>query len=431
MRKTILLGALAAFICGSLPVWAQSVFVVDRLTDTGEGEGSMGDLRYCITNAVDGDTIVFEVTGTINLTRALPDLTRSISIAGPGPDFLTVQRSTSSDYRIFANRATVSISDLKIAGGYLRNSAGAGIYNSGTLTITNSTISGNHADNEGSGGGVYNSRSGNLFVINSTISGNEAGVFFAGYGTDGLGGGIYNSGTLTMSNSTVSGNIAIGSSAEQCVLSCLGLGGAIYNDGTLTVSNSTLTANQASSLFWFSEGGGIYNTGRLTIGNSTISGNSAGTLSSLGDDGGGIYNGNGGTLLITNSTVSGNRADDFGGGIFQAGSLYMRNTILAGNNARTGPDLSGALTSSGYNLISDTRGGSGFDKTDLLNVNPLLGPLQDNGGPTFTHALLPGSPATDAGDPDFIGPPDFDQRGEGFPRIVNGLDIGAFEVQEK
>jgi len=91
----------------------------------------------------------------------------------------------------------------------------------------------------------------------------------------------------------------------------------------------------------------------------------------------------------------------------------------------------GAVTSDGYNLSSDDRGGFLTATGDQININPMLGPLQDNGGPTLTHALLPGSPAINAGDPNFIPPPDFDQRGPGFTRVVCGrIDIGAFEVQQ-
>src|SRR5262249_7387497 len=145
-----------------------------------------------------------------------------------------------------------------------------------------------------------------------------------------------------------------------------GDGGGIYNDGTLAISNSTFSGNSASGysvwIVGISLGGGIYNNGTLTLNNSTISGNSV-TF--------GVY-------------IFG-----YGGGILTSGGLNTRNTIIAGNTAGTGPDISGNLGSLGHNLIGNTTGGGGFDATDLLNVNPLLGPLQNNGGPTKTRALLP------------------------------------------
>ena len=88
------------------------------------------------------------------------------------------------------------------------------------------------------------------------------------------------------------------------------------------------------------------------------------------------------------------------------------------------------MTSHGFNLSSDDAGGNLNGPGDQINTEPLLGPLQDNGGPTFTHALLPGSPAINAGDPNFTPPPFFDQRGPGFDRVANGrIDKGSFEVQ--
>ena len=81
-------------------------------------------------------------------------------------------------------------------------------------------------------------------------------------------------------------------------------------------------------------------------------------------------------------------------------------------------------------MSSDDGGGFLTGAGDQINTDPLLGPLQDNGGPTFTHALLPGSPAIDAGDPNFTPPPDYDQRGPGFDRVVNGrIDVGSVEIQ--
>jgi hypothetical protein len=88
------------------------------------------------------------------------------------------------------------------------------------------------------------------------------------------------------------------------------------------------------------------------------------------------------------------------------------------------------VSSLGYNLSSDNGGGFLTATGDQINTDPMLGPLQDNGGSTFTHELLPGSPAINAGDPGFTPPPDYDQRGPGYSRIANGrVDIGSFEVQ--
>jgi len=385
-------------------------FVVDRLTDTGEGEQFRGDLRYCIINATSGeDVIVLAVTGTINLTRALPDLNASVTIEGPGAALLTVRRDTGGNYRIFtvSSSATVNISGLTIS-----NGDGGGIGNSGTLTISNSTISGNHAWEGSRGGGISNG--GTLTVSNSTISGNSSNS----------GGGIWNGGTLTVSSSTLAFNVTSGQFS--------GVGGGISNSGSAVISDSTLFGNAAERGYGLEEpgpayGGGIsHGLGTLTIRNSTISGNTA----EYSGGGGGIFYWRG-TVAVSNSTISGNSAD-YGGGILNdQGSLHMRNTILAGNHTvvgRDGGDLLGRLTSSGYNLIGDTRGGSGYDATDLLDVDPLLGPLRDNGGPTPTHALLAGSPAIDSGDN--TDAPEWDQRGEGFLRIVNdAIDRGAFEVE--
>jgi hypothetical protein len=189
----------------------------------------------------------------------------------------------------------------------------------------------------------------------------------------------------------------------------------------LTVSNSTLSSNSA-----LSEGGGILTDNTLTIGNSTLSSNSA-------SRGGGILNTGNGTLTVSSCTLSNNSADA-GGGLdnTSGGTGNLRNTIIAGNTAADfDPDVFGPITSQGHNLIGIGDGGSGFTATDLVGtsaspIDPMFGPLQNNGGPTQTMALLPGSPALDAGDTSDA--PATDQRG--FPRIVGGtIDIGAFEVQ--
>ncbi len=228
----------------------------------------------------------------------------------------------------------------------------------------------------------------------------------------GPGGGIYNEGLVQILNSVVRNN------------SASGRGGGIYNfAGDINIISSTIS-NNSSSL----EGGGIWNNGTLNITNSTISGNSAN------HQGGGIYN-DVATVNITNSTISNNSVNSTGSGIMNNnGSIHAKNTIIADNEDIDvfHPDFSGVLSSGGYNLIGNTWGGSGFAPTDILNVNPMLDPLANYGGTTPTHRLQPGSPAIDAGDATFpfpyISPLPFDQRGEGFDRMVNGLiDIGSYE----
>ena len=291
------------------------------------------------------------------------------------------------------------------------DTGGGGIFNGGTLTLTNSILSGNTAVTDG--GGIFNFSSA-LTLINSTLSGNTA-------VSDG--GGIYNnSGTLTLTNSTLSGNTAAGD-----------YGGGIYNDpsGTAFLTSSTLSGNSTGF-----RGGGMYNdSGTLTLTNSTLSGNSAVSDNLfVFNDGGGIYNT--GTLTVYNSTLSGNTADIGAGGIYNdpSGTTFLINTIVA--NSPGGGNCFGTITNGGNNLQSsdDSCGFGSF-------ADPLLGPLAKNGGPTQTHALLPGSPAIDAANNTFCqgtGVGNVDQRGlarggdgDGTPDSPQpgDCDIGAFEYQ--
>jgi predicted outer membrane repeat protein len=284
---------------------------------------------------------------------------------------------------------------------------GGAIVADGLVTIIGSTFTGNTATLPGGGGGAIFA-GGTVTVAGSVISDNFG---------DG-GGGIINYNTrLKVSDTTLSGNSA-------------GIGGGIFNVfGRARVTRCLISGNQAGAGASGFAGAGIASSGgSIAVIDSTLYGNSSPAGKTIG--GGGIFADNNGTVLLYNSTVAGNAAS-YGGGVDnKAGKLLdIRDTIVAGNTASiSGPDLSGAAASEGHNLFGDTSGGSGYAPTDLLDVDPMLGPLQDNGGPTPTMALLPGSPAIDAGDN--TGAPAYDQRGPGYPRIVNStIDIGAFEVQ--
>ena len=366
------------------------------ITVTNTNDSGAGSLRQAIADANDGDTIDFGVTGTITLTTGELLVNKGISISGPGSDHLTVDGNHASGvFQVQVDSGgPAAIDGLTITNG--NSTHGGGISNeSSTLTVRNCTISGNSATSAfGTGGGIDNDvafRNGTLEVINCTISGNSAGD---------NGGGIYNYGgswtaSVKVVNSTLSGN------------SAHFYGGGIY---TLSAYGGSAPAD---------------------VLNSTFSGNTAGRF------GGGIYNDvfNGGSspLAVFHSTFSDNSA--FGGpngGIANfSGTLQLGGTILNASSVSNG---SGTITSLGYNLSSDNGGGFLTATGDQINTTPMLGPLQDNGGPTFTHALLAGSPAIDAGDPNFdpnaFNPPMlYDQRGSGYERVAHGrIDIGAFEI---
>ncbi len=252
-----------------------------------------------------------------------------------------------------------------------------------------------------------------------TISGAGAGVIVDGGCITNAGGACVERGVTVFTVKRVV-TATINALTIQHGFKAAGNGGGIFNDlGTLTVTNSTLAANATTG-----SGGGIANNGALTVTNSTFSANRADGL------GGGISNENFRLLTVTNSTFSGNSAANGGGGIFTGGRATLTNTIVAASP--TGGDLvafapSGGAFTGVNNLIDDAASAGGF--TDGANGNivgypALLGPLGGYGSPTQTFALLPGSPAIDAGTP--AGAPAGDQRGQG---RVNAPDIGSFESQ--
>ena len=324
------------------------------ITVTDIGDSGPGTLRQAIYDICPGGTIDFGITGTITLTSGELSIDKDMTIDGAGAASLTVSGNNAS--RVFnIPSGTVSISELTVTKGI--GTGGGGIYNVGTLAMTNSTVSGN-----------------------------------LNYGIGNGGGGIYNIGTLTVTNSTVSGNYASFGNVSA---------GGIYNVGTLTVTNSTVSGNRADAIVmvggsaWI---GGIYNAGTLTVTNSTISGN-------IVPGGFGIYI----------------------GGIYNAGgTATMRNSIVAANNAGGNCSWSGAAITDGGNNIDDAASCGFSAPSSMSSTDPLLDPagLQNNGGPTQTIAILAGSPAINAG----AGCPLTDQRGISRPQ-GSACDIGAYEAE--
>jgi hypothetical protein len=400
-------------------------------------ESGPGTLHQALLDVPNGGVIEFDPAlygRTISQSGGLV-MDKSMVFRGPGPNQLTIQLLglSLSVFRITSDH-TVTIEGLTIRGGHARI-AGGGIRNEGSTLILNSCVV-EFNTSDGSGAGIFQSGP-KLTVINSAVRNNSiTGAF------NPIGGGIYGGGIMEIRNSTISGNhVGNGTTLP-------GAGGGIGNVGTLTIFNSTISGNSASG------GAGIANFGPLEITNSTISGNTAfDGVNGVGNSGGGISNNsgpviitnstisgnsaalsggivNGGSLTITNTTVSDNQSDPGSGSIHNLGSLEIGNTILKAGMSGTSIVNSGTAVSLGHNLSSDNGGGFLTAVGDQLNTDPLLGPLQNNGGPTFTHELLSGSPAINTGTPDSTPPPAYDQRGPGYPRVINGqIDIGSFEVQ--
>ncbi|MGO8925802.1 MAG: choice-of-anchor Q domain-containing protein [Limisphaerales bacterium] len=452
------------------------------------GEGSLRQAILDANASGGGEITFSNVTGTITLLSALPALAANITIAGPGTNLLTISGSNQFQIFCMNSGTTNTLSGLTIADGMMSNASeevymcGAGISNAGSLMLLNCVIS--HCTLESSegfvrGAGIYNA--GDLVMRYCTVadcstspSWDFDGDSGGGIANDGEfimedcavlrceaenGAGVETAGSAQLTNCIIASCVAEGSAVngvgiyqdggtlllQSCIVSnCSGaesvFGGGVMSYGGLleanflAATNSTFVGNVADT------GGGVWlNGGTNILSGCTISGNSAGS-------GGGVYNG--ATLTMLNCTVSGNVAYDDGGGIWGggywtylnhctivsnsvegaldqgggfAGSVRSENSIFAGN---AGYDISGVLTSDGYNLIQNTNGCTitNSQTTDICGVDPLLEALQDNGGPTWTCALLPGSKAITNGT---CGGLPTDQRG--VPRPCPVADIGAFE----
>jgi CSLREA domain-containing protein len=396
------------------------------------------------------------------------DVTESVTIQGAGRDVTVVDGSGDvGGERVFQvlGSATVTFSDMTIRNGH--GGAGGGILNAGRVTLRHTTVSDNVGDLGGGvsnpagtlhvigsavsdnlatqGGGIYNAFGGSVSLTKSVVSGNVA--------FENLGGGISSTGgSLSITDSTVSGNDAVGD-----------LGGGIFHSmhGVLTIVRSTITGNRAGTA-----GGGIlHNSGTMTMTGSTVSGNFAGGSGGgigLGDSativdstisgnraavsGGGIQSLGGQSIDLMNDTLTANWADwdgdgnGDGGGFFRgAGAVVLVNTVLAGNHdgGNEAPDCSGDLATQGFNLVGvntsciSSPGTGDRLGTTVAPIDARFAPLENNGGPTSTHALLPGSPAIGNGSPLTPGSggsacPSRDQRG--VPR--SDCDIGAYELAQ-
>jgi len=298
------------------------------------------------------DIISINVSGTIQLTGALPAISESVTINGFGANRLIVRRNTGGDYNIFVINGgiTAGISGLTITNGNT-TADGGGIATFGNLTITDCAITGNQAR---LGGGIL-SLGGTTNIIRTTISGNTA--------ADGGGLFMQSTNTVTMSNSTVSGNTG---TVFTGGITVLGDGGA---PATLTLTNCTVTGNN-----------GVTEGGIATVDN------------------------NGTSPATTN----------------------LKNNILANNSLPNITQINpmAHVVSQGNNLANDNGSGLLTGSGDLINTNPQLSALGNNGGPTQTHALLFNSPAINAGNN--TGAPATDQRGVGRPQ-AGTVDIGAVE----
>ena len=408
---------------------------------------TLRDAVNAANNTTGADTISFDSSvfpqnaanpTTIVLSGGTPlelkDTTGATTISGPGAGVVAVSgNNLSTIFQVDAG-VTGTIGGLTLTGGkasvnFAGALAGGAIYNAGALTLQNDVITANSAATYG--GGFFNS--GNVTLTGSTLSGDSA-QFGGGFFNSGNvtvtgsilsadsasvnGGGFYSLGTVSLASSTLTGDSATSN------------GGGFFSNNVVTLTGSTLDHN--SSQF----GGGFYNARNVTVTESTLTANT-------GQSGGAIFNASG-NITLTSSTVAANFGTFNGGGIYNSfGNVTLTDTILARNTVSpansTPSDWVGtfANAASSYSLLGD---GTGTGLTNgvshnivgntLSPVDPHLAALANNGGPTQTMALLAGSPAINAGSNALVAALPNDQRGAGFSRIAGGtVDIGAFEIQ--
>lgn len=391
-------------------------------------------IKTAVSKATDDDTI--QLAAGVYLETDI-EIYKRLTLIGAGAETTIIDGNFAD--RVFQIGAKTTISDVTIQHGknvttssIIFDTGGGAILNGGELTIQNSVLLENST--VGTGGAIFNY--GELTIDNTEILTNT---------TDSIGGGIYNYsfGAITVTNSLIAGNEAKGSQ-----------GGGIYTPNPMILQNVTIRDNSAGSF-----GGGIIAGGNTLLDGVTLTGNESAAGAALFAQQG--------TITLTNVTVSDNTASNNYGGVYVSGpstSLYVQNstiannhrtnanangfnglfignnaslevvnTLLAGNDENNCGGTSGNWTSLGNNLSSDFS--CAFVQTgDQQGADPLLGPLANNGGATFTHGLLPLSPAIDAGSN--ANCPATDQRGIARPYDGDGdstatCDVGAVEAQHQ
>ena len=418
LRLNRLMACMALVPC--VETMAAVTHVVDTCSDAGapavcDGIDD-GTLRKAFSCAQSGDTIDLTQLQCSKITLGAPLVTNaaSLTLAGPGQDKLTIDGGGQS--RIFAQYGTspydaLYINHLTIANGYFNNSSfnggGGCIYSTAYVLLNFSTVTSCYETSQAfaTGGAIYARGVG---LYRSTVTGSKA------QGNDyvaAFGGGIYAE-IVDLDQSTVAGNTALSTLA-------LGYGGGVVASTTLYANRSTISGNAADNI-------GGAGTGKLYLTDSTVSGNQTPFHGVIG----GVYARD--VARVISSTIANNSSGEgFAAGLFvplpSVATVSLQSTIIAGNKAG-GVELDvgtndGKTIFGHNNLIMAHQAGTTVPD-DTLTVDPLLGLLRDNGGPTHTHALRRGSPAIDHGNN--AGGLAFDQRGR--PRVLGGhVDIGAFE----